>query len=100
MEPGISFLPQEGGGLIGSKISSLFIVPLSFIGSLLLFISSLLLGLTLSLEVSWAALINKSQELLLSSGSSLGERISVFLGKIKEKQKLKKKKLKDKRRLL
>ncbi|MDG1120692.1 MAG: DNA translocase FtsK 4TM domain-containing protein [SAR86 cluster bacterium] len=93
MEPGISFLPQEGGGLIGSKISSLFIVPLSFIGSLLLFISSLLLGLTLSLEVSWAALINKSQELLLSSGSSLGERISVFLGKIKEKQKLKKEKI-------
>ena len=93
MEPGISFLPQEGGGLIGSKISSLFIVPLSFIGSLLLFISSLLLGLTLSLEVSWAALINKSQELLLSSGSSLGERISVFLGKIKEKQKLRKEKI-------
>ena len=93
MEPGISFLPQEGGGLIGSRISSLFIVPLSFIGSLLLFISSLLLGLTLSLEVSWAALINKSQELLLSSGSSLGERISVFLGKIKEKQKLKKEKI-------
>ena len=93
MEPGISFLPQEGGGLIGSKISSLFIVPLSFIGSLLLFISSLLLGLTLSLEVSWTALINKSQELLLSSGSSLGERISVFLGKIKEKQKLKKEKI-------
>ena len=93
MEPGISFLPQEGGGLIGSKISSLFIVPLSFIGSLLLFISSLLLGLTLSLEVSWAALINKSQELLLSSGSSFGERISVFLGKIKEKQKLRKEKI-------
>ena len=93
MEPGISFLPQEGGGLIGSRISSLFIVPLSFIGSLLLFISSLLLGLTLSLEVSWAALINKSQELLLSSGSSLGERISVFLGKIKEKQKLRKEKI-------
>ena len=93
MEPGISFLPQEGGGLIGSRISSLFIVPLSFIGSLLLFISSLLLGLTLSLEVSWAALINKSQELLLSSGSSFGERISVFLGKIKEKQKLRKEKI-------
>ena len=93
MEPGISFLPQEGGGLIGSRISSLFIVPLSFIGSLLLFISSLLLGLTLSLEVSWAALINKSQELLLSSGSSLGERISVLLGKIKEKQKLRKEKI-------
>ena len=100
MEPGISFLPQEGGGLIGSKISSLFIVPLSFIGSLLLFISSLLLGLTLSLEVSWAALINKSQELLLSSGSSLGERISVFLGKIKEKQKLKKEKIERQEKII
>ena len=93
MEPGTSFLPQEGGGLIGSKISSLFILPLSLIGSLLLFTSSLLLGLTLSLEVSWAALINKSQEMLLSSGSSLGERISEFLGKLKHKQQLRKEKI-------
>ena len=88
MEPGASFLPQEGGGLIGSQISSIFIVPLSFIGSLLLFTSTLLLGLTLSLEVSWVALISKSQELLLSSGSSLGERLSNFLASIKERQKL------------
>ena len=93
LEPGVSFLPQEGGGLIGSNISSIFIVPLSFIGSLLLFTSTLLLGLTLSLEVSWVALISKSQELLLSSGSSLGERISDFLAVLKEKQKLRKEKI-------
>ena len=73
LEPGLSLLPQEGGGLIGSKISSVFIVPLSLIGSLLLFTSSLLLGLTLSLEVSWVALITKAQELLLSSGSTMGD---------------------------
>ena len=93
LEPGVSFLPQEGGGLIGSNISSIFIVPLSFIGSLLLFTSTLLLGLTLSLEVSWVALISKSQELLLSSGSSLGERMSDFLAVLKEKQKLRKEKI-------
>ncbi|MEL0227333.1 MAG: DNA translocase FtsK 4TM domain-containing protein, partial [Gammaproteobacteria bacterium] len=93
LEPGISFLPQEGGGLIGSKISSLFIIPLSFIGSALLFSSTLLLGLTLSLEVSWVALINKLQELLVSSGSSFGDKASEFLEKIREKQKLRAEKL-------
>ena len=93
MEPGASFLPQEGGGLIGSKVSSVFIVPLSFIGSLLLFTSTLLLGLTLSLEVLWVALISKIQELLLSSGSTFGDRLSDFLSKLKEKQKLRKEKI-------
>ncbi len=93
MEPGASFLPQEGGGLIGSRVSSVFIVPLSFIGSLLLFTSTLLLGLTLSLEVSWVALISKIQELLLSSGSTFGDRLSNFLSKLKEKQKLRKEKI-------
>ena len=53
IEPGTSFLPEESGGLIGTKLSSIFITPLSFVGSLLLFTSLLLLGLTLSLEVSW-----------------------------------------------
>ena len=93
LEPGLSLLPQEGGGLIGSKISSVFIVPLSLIGSLLLFTSSLLLGLTLSLEVSWVALITKAQELLLSSGSTMGDRASNFLNTLKEKQKLRKEKI-------
>ena len=93
MEPGSSFLPEEGGGLIGSKISSLFIIPLSYIGSLLLFISSLLLGLTLSLEVSWVALITKIQELLISSSSSVGVRASDFLSSLKEKQKVRKEKI-------
>ena len=93
LEPGLSLLPQEGGGFIGSRISSVFIVPLSLIGSLLLFTSSLLLGLTLSLEVSWVALINKAQELLLSSGSTMGNRASNFLNTLKEKQKLRKEKI-------
>ena len=92
LEPGISFLPEEGGGLIGSKLSSIFITPLSFIGSLLLFIALLLLGLTLSLEVSWVALISKTQEVLISSGSTFGESISNFLNALKEKQQLKKEK--------
>jgi len=93
LEPGLSLLPQEGGGLIGTRISSVFIVPLSLIGSLLLFTSSLLLGLTLSLEVSWVALINKVQELLLSSGSTIGHRASNYLNTLKEKQKLRKEKI-------
>jgi S-DNA-T family DNA segregation ATPase FtsK/SpoIIIE len=92
LEPGISSLPEEGGGMIGSKLSSIFITPLSFVGSLLLFTSLLLLGLTLSLEVSWAALIAKIQQVLIDSGSTFGERISNFLNVLKEKQQLKREK--------
>ena len=58
-----------------------------------MFSSTLLLGLTLSLEVSWGALINKLQELLVSSGSSFGDKASEFLEKIREKQKLRAEKL-------
>ncbi len=93
LEPGASMLPQEGGGIIGSSISSMFIVPLSFIGSLLLFTSTLLLGLTLSLEVSWVAMISKIQELLSSSGTTLGDRASNFLTMLKERQQLRKEKI-------
>ena len=93
LEPGLSFLPEEGGGLIGSSVSSFFITPLSFIGSTLLFTSLLLLGITLSLEVSWAALISKTQETLISSGSSFGESVSNFLSVLKEKQQLRKEKV-------
>ena len=93
LEPGHSFLPEEGGGLIGSSVSSFFITPLSFIGSTLLFTSLLLLGITLSLEVSWAALISKTQETLISSGSSFGESVSNFLSVLKEKQQLRKEKV-------
>ena len=93
LEPGFSYLPQEGGGLIGSKISSLTLGPLSTVGSGLLFISLVLLGLTLSLEVSWANLISKSQTYLLTSGTQIGEKISNFLENLRQKQKLKKEKV-------
>ena len=47
----------------------------------------------MSLEVSWVALINKVQELLLSSGSTIGHRASNYLNTLKEKQKLRKEKI-------
>ena len=93
LEPGFSYLPQEGGGLIGSKISSLTLGPLSTVGSGLLFISLVLLGLTLSLEVSWANLISKSQTYLLTSGTQIGEKLSNFLENLRQKQKLKTEKI-------
>ena len=93
LEPGFSYLPQEGGGLIGSKISSLTLGPLSTVGSGLLFISLALLGLTLSLEVSWANLISKSQTYLLTSGTHIGEKLSNLLENLRQKQKLKKEKV-------
>ena len=93
LEPGFSYLPQEGGGLIGSKISSLTLGPLSTVGSGLLFTSLVLLGFTLSLEVSWANLISKSQTYLLTSGTQIGEKLSNFLENLRQKQKLKKEKV-------
>ena len=93
LEPGFSYLPQEGGGLIGSKISSLTLGPLSTVGSGLLFTSLVLLGLTLSLEVSWANLISKSQTYLLTSGTQIGEKLSNLLENLRQKQKLKKEKV-------
>ena len=100
LEPGFSYLPQEGGGLIGSKISSLTLGPLSTVGSGLLFISLVLLGLTLSLEVSWANLISKSQTYLLTSGTQIGEKLSNFLENLRQKQKLKKEKVKRQEKVI
>ena len=100
LEPGFSYLPQEGGGLIGSKISSLTLGPLSTVGSGLLFTSLVLLGLTLSLEVSWANLISKSQTYLLTSGTQIGEKLSNFLENLRQKQKLKKEKVERQERVI
>ena len=92
-EPGTSFLPQERGGLIGSLVSSYTLTPLSFIGSVLLFLCCGLLGLTLSLEISWTVLVVKLQEHLINFGGSFGEKASDFLDKVREKQKLRTEKL-------
>ena len=100
LEPGFSYLPQEGGGLIGSKISSLTLGPLSTVGSGLLFISLVLLGLTLSLEVSWANLISKSQTYLLTSGTQIGEKLSNLLENLRQKQKLKKEKVERQEKII
>ena len=93
IEPGYSFLPEDTGGLIGAAISSYTLEPLSFIGSSLLFICLGLLGLTLSLEISWTNLIIKAQEYLINFGGEFGEKASEALDNIKEKQKLRKEKL-------
>ena len=93
IEPGYSFLPEDTGGLIGTAVSSYTLEPLSFIGSSLLFVCLGLLGLTLSLEISWTNLIIKAQEYLINFGGDFGEKASEALDKIKEKQKLRKEKL-------
>ena len=100
LEPGLSFLPAEGGGLIGSFISNYTIGPLSYIGSFLLFGCLGLLGLTLSLEVSWANLIMKFQKFLLSSGTVVGEKISNFLTELKERKERKEDKIQRQTKLV
>ena len=100
IEPGSSFLPEDTGGLIGSAVSSYTLEPLSFIGSSLLFICLGLLGLTLSLEISWTTLIIKAQEYLIEFGGEFGEKSADFLKKIREKQRLRQDKADRQQRVL
>ena len=96
IEPSQTFLPYEGGGIIGSGISSNTLQPLSYVGTVLIFLTFLMIGLTLSLEISWTILINKIQEYLLKFGGRFGERISTLIDKFKTNQKLRKEKVKRK----
>ena len=47
IEPSQTFLPYEGGGIIGSGISSNTLQPLSYVGTVLIFLTFLMIGLTL-----------------------------------------------------
>ena len=96
IEPSQTFLPYEGGGITGSGISSNTLQPLSYVGTVLIFLTFLMIGLTLSLEISWTILINKIQEYLLKFGGRFGERISALIDKFKTNQKLRKEKVKRK----
>ena len=100
IEPGRSFLPEDTGGLVGSAVSSYTVEPLSFIGSSLLFTCLGLLGLTLSLEISWTTLIIKAQEYLIDFGGEFGEKSADFLAKIREKQRLRQDKIDRQQRVL
>ena len=100
IEPGYSFLPEDSGGLIGSAISSYTIEPLSFIGSCLLFICLGLLGLTLSLEISWTSSVIKVQEYLINFGGDFGERASEFLTRFREQQRLRQEKIDRQQKVL
>ena len=96
IEPTQTFLPYEGGGIIGNGISSNTLQPLSYVGTVLIFLTFSLIGLTLSLEISWTILINKIQEYLLKFGGNFGQRISSLIDKFKTNQKLRKEKIKRK----
>jgi len=95
-----SLLPENSGGLIGSTISSFTLAPLSLVGSTLLFTCFALLGLTLSLEISWSALIIRSQEFFVNFGGDFGQRISDFLANVREKQRLRKEKIERQHKVL
>ncbi len=95
-----SLLPENSGGLIGSTISSFTLAPLSLVGSTLLFTCFALLGLTLSLEISWTALIIRAQEFFVSFGGDFGQRISDFLANAREKQRLRKEKIERQHKVL
>ncbi len=100
IEQGYSFLPEDTGGLVGTAVSAFTLEPLSFVGSSLLFACLGLLGLTLSLEISWTSLIIKIQEYLINFGGDFGEKASDTLNRVKEKQKLKQEKLDRQKKVL
>ena len=100
LEPGNSYLPEDTGGLIGSADSIYTLEPLSFVGSSLLFICLGLLGLTLSLEISWTTLIIKLQEYFIGFGGDFGEKASDYLGNFREKQRLKQEKIERQQKVL
>ena len=100
VEPGNSFLPQDTGGLIGSAVSAYTLEPLSFVGSSLLFTCLGLLGLTLSLEISWTTLIIKLQDYFINFGGDFGEKASGFLANFREKQRLKQEKVERQQKIL
>ena len=95
-----NYLPYESGGFIGYSVSAYTIEPLSYIGSSLLFICTLLLGLTLSLNISWTTFIAVTQKFIVSFGGSSGRKLSTFLDDIKEKRQIKKETLDRKNILL
>ena len=95
-----SLLPENSGGLIGSTISSFTLAPLSLVGSTLLFTCFALLGLTLSLEISWSALIIRTQEFFVNFGGDFGQKISDFLASVREKQRLRKEKIERQHKVL
>ena len=100
IEPGHSYLPEDMGGLIGSAVSVYTLEPLSFVGSSLLFICLGLLGLTLSLEISWTTLIIKLQEYFIGFGGDFGEKASDYLANFREKQRLKQEKIERQQKVL
>tara|TARA_B100001167_G_scaffold190246_1_gene156580 strand:- start:33 stop:2399 length:2367 start_codon:yes stop_codon:yes gene_type:complete len=88
VSPGTTFGPLETGGLLGKIVSIQTLNPLSEVGRNLLFICLGLLGLTLSFDISWTAIITKLQEYLVKFGGDFGEKVSHFLSKINERQKI------------
>ncbi|MDG2060863.1 MAG: DNA translocase FtsK 4TM domain-containing protein [SAR86 cluster bacterium] len=95
-----NYLPYESGGIVGMSISILTLDPLSFTGSSLLFFCVLLLGFTLSLNISWISIIYILQNFIVAFGGNSGERISLFLENLKEKREIKKDTAQRKKTLL
>ena len=100
ISPSSAFGPLETGGLLGATISINTLSPLSEIGRNLLFICLSLLGLTLSLDISWTTIINKFQEYLIKFGGEFGERISDFLSRVNETQRINKEKVERQQRVI
>ncbi|SVC90700.1 uncharacterized protein METZ01_LOCUS343554, partial [marine metagenome] len=59
-----------------------------------------MLGLTLSLEISWTALVIKFQEYLINFGGDFGEKASEFLTKFREQQRLRQEKIDRQQKVL
>ncbi len=62
---------DDGGGVVGSVLSSLMVAPMGFTGAVLINLTVLLVGITLFTGLSWVAVVDKTGRSALSGAAWL-----------------------------
>ena len=79
-------LPETAGGIIGSTLASLALPAFDLVGSTLIFLTTLVLGLTLATGISWLGLIDGTGRLCLQAMNGVSERWRKWRERSQEKQ--------------
>lgn len=77
-------VPWLAGGVIGSMMVNVTVPVFAVVGSTLLYFALFLLGLTISVEISWLRLVDRTGELTLSWAAWLMQAWSSWLSTKKE----------------
>lgn len=81
-----SALPESSGGILGSVVAGLSIPVLDLIGSTLVFLTLLFVGLTLATGLSWISVVDMTGKLCLSSWTRSVLALQKWQEERKEKQ--------------